>query len=129
MREIIIFILLFAGISLALDIEFLGTPKIRINESGNSRAAHTISTEKEAREYECLITTDGEQYYWASRENTEVVKVFSGAFINYVALNGSGYVRVVMPEVKEGLFEKGSYDYVEHLLSWLTSVTYYGYAK
>ena len=69
---------------------------------------------------ECVISRIGEQYYWASRENAEMVRLESGAFVTYVALNGSGYVRVVNPTLKSvaALMSQteGKFDYVEHLL-------------
>ena len=69
-------------------------------------------------------------YYWASRENTELVRIDSGAFTTYVALTGAGYVRVIRTEQKQAASRanptEASFDYVEHLVIGLRSVTYYG---
>lgn len=61
----------------------------------------------------------------------ETVKIErAGAFITFLAVNGSGYVRVVKPELKEvaSLMSKTeeSFDYVEHLTIGLRSVNYWG---
>ena len=50
--------------------------------------------------------------------------------MTYIAANGSGYVRVIKPAMKAAASLLGGaserYDYVEHLLIGLDSVTYYG---
>ena len=56
----------------------------------------------------------------------------NGAFTTYVALNGTGYVRVMAPNVAETGFPvtpaEERFEYVEHILLGLASVTYYGRA-
>ena len=108
---------------------FKGRPSIKVSEGGVSRLPESVSRDKSINT-ECVISRIGEQYYWASRENAEMVRLESGAFVTYVALNGSGYVRVVNPTLKSvaALMSQteGKFDYVEHLLIGLRSVTYYG---
>lgn len=59
-----------------------------------------------------------------------MARIKSEAFVTYVALNGSGYVRVIRPESKQAASLMGpteeQFDYVEHLLIGLKSVSYYG---
>jgi len=59
-----------------------------------------------------------------------MVRVKSGTFVTFVAVNGAGYVRVVSPEMKQVASLMGDteskFDYVEHMLIGLKSVTYYG---
>ena len=47
---------------------------------------------------ECVISQIVTLYYWASRENVQLVSIDTGgAFITFLAVNGAGYVRVVKP--------------------------------
>ena len=108
---------------------FQGTPQFRINELGVERAE--ALSRQVAADFAVVISKIGDDYYWASRENLPLVEVDGGgAFVTYVAANGSGYVRVIKPEMKAVASLPGGasarYDYVEHLLLGLTSVTYYG---
>jgi hypothetical protein len=62
-----------------------------------------------------------------------MVRIESGAFVTYVAVNGSGYVRQIVPGMKAAAALAGDteskFDYVEHILIGLKSVTYYGVAR
>ena len=68
-----------------------------------------------------------------TRQNTELVRIESGAFITYLAINGSGYVRVISPKLKDAASlmspTEARFDYVEHALIGLRSITYYGSAQ
>ena len=59
-----------------------------------------------------------------------MVRIESGAFITFVAVDGGGYVRMIAPGEKKMVSLIGDteakFDYVEHLLTGLKSVTYYG---
>lgn len=117
-------------------IVFTGVPEIKISEGGVSRVPENL-TKGKAINFKCTITQIDDKYYWTSRENVELIPIASGAFITYWAVNGSGYVRVVKPESKEEVRKLGAmagdpeakFDYVEHLLLGLKSVTYYGKSK
>jgi len=111
---------------------FAGRPAVKISEGGIERLAEDLPRER-AVNLECVISKIGENYYWASRENTALVQVDAGAFVTFVAANGSGYVRVVKPGMKSAAALLGGteakFDYVEHVLLGLKSVTYYGNSK
>ncbi len=108
---------------------FAGRPIVKVSEGGIERLADEVSS-KDAVNLECVISRIGEEYYWASRRNTPMVLVDSGAFLTYNAVNGSGYVRIVKPESKTAASSMSEterrYDYVEHVLIGLRSVTYFG---
>jgi hypothetical protein len=95
-----------------------------------------VAKEK-AVQFKCTITKIGDKYYCTSRENTELFPVSSGAFITFWAANGSGYVRVIKPDMKTEAKSmvavvgdpEADFDYVEHLLFGLKSVTYFGTTK
>lgn len=118
----------------AIDsVVFTGFPEIKISEGGINRVPEAISKEK-AIEYRCVISKVGDKYYWTTRENVQMTPIDSGAFITFLAINGSGYVRIVKSEKKEVVKQVGAlggdpetrYTYVEHLLLGLKSITYYG---
>lgn len=73
------------------------------------------------------------KYYWATRDNLELIRVQSGAYSTFFATNGAGYVRVIDPNKKDVASLAGNteaeFDYVEHMLLGLRSVTYYGDSK
>jgi hypothetical protein len=111
-------------------IEFRGMPQ-RVTSVGCQKTSDkAISTEK-AEEFICLIHKIDGRYYWASRENRELLKVQSGCFINYIAVGEGGYVKVINPAQRSAVAFLGEsevkYDYVEHLLAFgLSSIAYYG---
>lgn len=108
---------------------FKGVPIMKISEGGDTHTPEKLTRDK-AVNYKCVISKIGESYYWASRENVKLIPTRSGAFVTYVAENGSGYIRVVIPDLKDSASmmseTEAKYDYVEHLLIGLRSVGYYG---
>jgi len=109
-----------------------GVPSVKVSESGTERTAVSLSSEQ-AKSLGCVITLSGQKCYWSSRGNKELVAFSSGAFTTYVALDGSGFVRVVDPASKASASlmspTEAKFEYVEHLLVGLRSVTYYGTAR
>jgi len=112
-------------------IEFRGVPALKVDTSGSASLLHKIDQDN-ADEAVVKIVRVGDQYFWRSRGDVLMHKVSAGAFITYIAENGSGYVRVINPSLKPVLCESGKqtldckYSYVEHLTLMLSSVTYYG---
>ena len=109
---------------------FKGRPVVKISEGGVERTPEQLATATAAN-LECVISQIGERFYLASRENLELVRVERGGFVTYIALNGAAYVRVITPAGKEAASiaeskTETTFDYVEHLLIGLRSVTYYG---
>jgi len=132
MKSVLICILPFLFINLTFGqskIEFVGIPKTKISEAGTSRSIDNIDQTTSSK-FRCVIHKNGEKYYWVSRENKEMVKVNSNAFDTYISLDGSGFVRIIKKGMKETVSLMGEteteFDYVEHLLLGLKSVTYYG---
>ena len=127
-RLLFILIIGFSGSLIAESVTvFKGYPAIKIVERGSSRDANEVLVAK-ALDLACVISNIDGKFYWASRENVEVFPMVSGAFTTYLAINGSGYVRVSNLEFRAGLKTagEGEHDYVEHLLLGLNSITYYG---
>lgn len=113
-------------------VVFKGTPRTRVVEAGVDRLVSDLSS-ADAAEYECSISKVGESYYWTTRDNVRLLKVESGAFTTFVATTGVGYVRIVNPDKKATAALMGGpeveYDYKEHVLLGLRSVTYFGVSK
>lgn len=113
-------------------VAFTGTPQVKVLEAGVARAVEPVPSAK-AGEFSCVITELDGRYHWSSRGGKELVRATSGAFITYVAIDGSGFVRTIAPGAKASVSIMGEtetkYDYVEQLLMGLRVLTYYGTAR
>jgi hypothetical protein len=117
-------------------IVFSGIPQLKISEGGLNRVPENLTSER-ALKVRCTVAKVDNKFFWKSRENIELIPIESGTFITYLAANGSGYVRIIKPELKGEVKKfgaavgdpEGTFDYVEHLLLGLKSVTYYGLSK
>ena len=114
----------------AQSFSFDGLPTVKISEGGVERIAEKIEPLK-AQNISCVIREVEGKFFWVSRENKQLVKIDArGAFLVFLAVDGSGYIRIIKPEFKDAaslmsVTEK-SFDYLEHLLLGLRTVTYYG---
>ena len=75
-------------------------------------------SKEEQWNYRCEIVKKGNKYYWASRENKELIFSRSGDYYNFVEPNAAGYIRVV--ETENGVL------YMEHLTLGMKNITYWG---
>ena len=111
---------------------FSGMPSVKISEGGLERSPEDVTRAK-AVSLACLISEIGGRFYWATRENKELKRYEGGAFVTFVATDGSGYVRIINPALKKAASlmspTEERFDYVEHLIIGLRSVTYYGAAR
>ena len=111
-------------------IVFCGKPIIKISENGVSRVVEEISS-KDAREYKVIITAVEDKYFWLTRNNVSLKRILSGAYIYYVAVNGSGYIKVLRNDLKDNLMPyldetEKKFDYIEHMTMGLKTISYYG---
>jgi hypothetical protein len=108
---------------------FAGIPTVKISEGGTERTVEKLERSA-AVNVAVVISEINGRYYWASRENKELRVSEGGTFITFTAMDGSGYVRVLNPQMKSAASlaydSAKAFDYVEHLLIGLNSVTYYG---
>jgi hypothetical protein len=132
-NALIAVIMLFVGVTASAAQApvtfFKGRPSVKISEGGVERTPEQIARDR-AINLECVISQIGTSYYWASRENVQLSRIDSGAFLTFVAVNGAGYVRIVKPDAKAAAAimspTEDRFDYVEHIVLGLRSVTYYG---
>ncbi len=124
-------LLLFSLLVNAQEVIFEGFPgkKIETNENSSNTS---LLTEVQSTEFKVAIVKDGENYYWATRGNLQVIPMQSGFYITYLAVNGAGYVRTLSPEAR-AVFKQlpaeeqaKQYLYFEHLVHQMGSITYYG---
>ncbi len=124
-----VLLLPFSGSQQAVTV-FKGRPSLKVSEGGLERSPEQLSRDRAAN-LECVISQIGDSFYWASRENVELVQIDNGgAFVTFVAVNGSGYVRIVKEESKEAASlmspTEERFDYVEHVTIGLRSISYFG---
>jgi|TARA_B100001964_G_scaffold225985_1_gene274423 hypothetical protein len=124
--------LLPSAVGAQTEVLLNGLPALRVSENGVVRSIEEIPSDEAAAEA-CLVQRIGDRYYWATHENVEVTRFEHGSFVTYVATDGSGYVRVLDPDARsifDGLNRTdGDYDYVEHYLLGMTTMTYFGYRR
>lgn len=108
---------------------FHGRPTLKVSEGGTERLP-TMLNEATGAPLEVIITEEDGQFFWASRRNTPMGAARGEAFTTFVALNGSGYVRVKNTNLEATGFPvtptEQRWDYVEHIPMGLNSVIYYG---
>ncbi|WP_250656283.1 hypothetical protein [Alkalimarinus coralli] len=132
MRKIILFVLMYLPIVVySTEVVFEGIPlkKIETNENSSNTS---LLTKSQSSEYRVTIIKEGENYYWASRGNVQLVPIQSGFYITFLAVTGAGYVRTLTPEARN-LFkqmpkeeQEKQFLYFEHLVNQMGSITYYG---
>jgi formylglycine-generating enzyme required for sulfatase activity len=111
------------------QIEFIGIPE-RVKSVGFDLPCNKTLSRKEALKMKCVIHKVGDRYYWASKDNREVLKVAYGSFTNYICLNGLGYLKVTNPETRASIALMGEteaqFDYVEYDFLGLRAIVSYG---
>ena len=110
---------------------FKGRPTVKISEGGVDRVVEKL-TRQQGNDSVCMISEEDGKFFWASRDNQEMVPYVTGSFTTYIAANGAGYVRIINPGKKETTAILGpteaAFDYVEHHVTGLHSETYFGVA-
>lgn len=130
MKTVLFFVLsFFTASSLGQELVLTGTPSkaIEIDQFGDRR------TETEFSRIDLRITSDGENFYWASRGNIPLVMTTSGIWVTYIATDGSGFIRTVNGTARERFIAQspenvvGRFTYVEHISHDLSSIIIYGH--
>jgi hypothetical protein len=123
------FLLTWPGQAQEAETVYRGRPTVKITVAATEQRSEKVES-KDAPNLTCVISKIGENFYWASRENRPLTPSRSGAFLVFVAEGGTGYIKIIIPDMKEAAALMGEteakYDYVEHITFGLGSVTYYG---
>lgn len=110
---------------------FRGQPEVRVTTVG-ARTESARLPALEASNYTAVVSLIQGRYYWASRENVELVRHEAGGFVTFTAVNGAGYIRVIKPSMRASVATMGDaekeYQYIEQLTVGLSVITYYGRA-
>ena len=113
----------------AQTFSFTGIPSVKLTEAGVERTSEKIELSK-SKSVSCVVKEIDGKFFWETRGNKPLLKIDSGAFITFFAVDGSGYIRVIKPSLKDAASAMSNteknFDYVEHLTIGLRSVTYYG---
>ena len=130
-KFIIVFVFcFFANFCNAQSFMFTGIPSVKVIEGGIERNSENL-VQARAKDALCVITEIDGKFFWASRDNKQLVKFDTGgAFLIFLAVDGSGYIRLIKSNQKEAAAAMSDtereYDYIEHLLLGLRTITYYG---
>ena len=116
--------ILMTGLAVSAEtVVFSGEPISKV-ESRLTDTTHYPLEPAAATEYRVLITKLDGKYYWASRENKELLHFQSDAADWFISAS-SGYVKIVD---RRSLGDDGEprYIYIEHLTLLLDTITYWG---
>lgn len=123
-----------ASTTLAQDIlervVFRATPTSVSNESADD-ATHGVLADSDGADAMLLIVEREGRYFWASREDRELVRIRSGVFDLYIDPRGGGYIKVLDQRLMapDYLYEGPPVQYYEHLTLGLGTFTYWGDAE
>ncbi len=96
------------------EIIFEGIPTKMI-VSGLDVNKETHLTNQQKNKSRVLITKRGKDYFWASREDKQLIPTVSGIYLFFIA-PGSGYVKI----------STATNEYIEHMSLGLATFTYWG---
>jgi len=120
-----LFTVCFLALSaLAADEVFRGAPTVRVFTSIEKESREKLDPES-AKKNECVIVQRGKKYYWASRENAEMLRVDAPQFTYFIHVGGSGYVKVLTGSRKAS---NAPADYIENIVRGFEVITYWGTA-
>ena len=108
----------------AREVFFVGVPTKKVTLSDMEARIKDVLI-ADAQEFKVVIEKEGNKYFWASRENVQLIPIPSGYVITFIAMGGEGYIRIENPELTNALGTKES-PYMEHLIHRMGNITYFG---
>lgn len=105
-------------------IVFSGYPVSKV-ESGIEATTRSEMTGAQSSEYRVLIVKRGTKYYWASREDRELMHFQSG-IAHWFISESSGYIKIIDPSLMLGNAGADQYVYIEHMTLLVDTITYWG---
>jgi hypothetical protein len=113
----------------AAQLVFDASPTVRV-QSGESETKRYVLSKKERMDFRVTIIRREGKFYWATRENLELLHSGSGAGHFFIAPKGAGYIKVFDTQyLPEGMRQAGPrFWYMEHLTmpGTLGTITYWG---
>ena len=123
--NVAILLLFWALSSQAEDtVVFEGYPLSRVSSDADMTEREELNP-AQIKEFRVLIVKRDDKYFWASRENKELIYVTSGAAHWFIAPS-SGYIKIIDLQILDPEADKGPLVYVEHLGLFDYMITYWG---
>lgn len=97
LRVIILALLItfcFSKVGYSESLVLNGTPVTKVSSSFED-THRIILSESEQNEFQLLITSKDGTYYWASRDNRELILKISGAIYIFLDPMGGGYIEIL----------------------------------
>lgn len=118
------------GAAEAEEVVFNALPTSKVSSEAQETSRELLN-ESKRHEFRLLITKNGNEYLWVSRENRPLVHSISGAFHMFADPRGSGYIKIFDSSfIPESVRSPGPrYTYMEHLHMHLGTITYWGSAE
>jgi hypothetical protein len=106
-------------------LDLLPTSRVTSNEAFTKR---DVLTPKERAELRITIVQHDGRYYWASRQNRELIHVSSGLVHYFISLEGSGTVKLfdMQPLMDDPQAKSPRWAIVEQIGFMTTTITYWG---
>lgn len=101
-------------------IVFEGMPLVRNSASVENSINERVKGEKQIN-YKLIITKEGKNYIWFSREKKKLKYSKRGALHYFINPEGRGYIKISKAR-------GGKYLYLEHMSRGLQTITYWGTA-
>lgn len=120
--KILLTLCVFAASAFAQEVVFRGTPTVRVYATPEKDDRQHLD-QATAYKNECVIVQRGKKYFWASRDNAELLRVDAPQFTYFVHTGGGGYVKVLTGSRKS---LNAPADYIENITSGFDVITYWG---
>ena len=125
------FMVLFDANFVAADeIVISGFPSSEVISSSDV-AKRKVLSELNQKKHRLLITKLNGKYYWASRENRELIHTESSDIHVFVDIKGGGYIEIYDQSGDSDLLRESGLPvlYKEHVRLYMGNITYWGGAN
>lgn len=116
----LLFVIMFIPYAYAETIVFEGIPDIA-NSASPEKSLNSPVTAEAKVNYKCVITKDGHNYIWFSRDKKKLNLVKSGVFYCFISPEGAGYIKIAKTD-------NGKYLYLESMNLAFQMISYWGTA-
>lgn len=96
-----------------------GRPSVQSRDSMED-SVHVSLDEIQKTKHRVIISKEGEEYIWETRDRKKLVHTTEGAFDLFTDPKGGGYIKITRSD--------GKFYYMEHLSLGLNTFTYWGVA-